>query len=200
MTTRNHHSSGHTLAELLVVVAIFGTLAGVGLPALTRSFNRAGLRSATARVHTLLKLTREEAVTLNASRGIRFTKKGTRWVWAIYADGDRDGILNADILAGVDPLVYGPQDVGEFRGLADIGIPADGVRHPDDGTWLTATASPVRFNASSICSFSADGSSTPGSVYVCAPDGQAAIVRSSGDGGRIRVLFYDRGSQRWIQQ
>ncbi len=191
-------SSGHTLTELVVVVAAFGIIAGTGIPALTNTMSRAALRSATAQVRDLLRLTQEEAMTLNRNRGIRFTQEGERWVWAVYDDGDGDGVRNADIAAGVDPLVAGPEDVGLFRGMAGIGIPEDGVPHPDDGTLLTADTSPIRFGTTSLCSFATDGSSTPGSVYLSSASGEAAIVRSSGDGGRIRVMFYDRGAGTWI--
>ncbi|HEV7240823.1 MAG TPA: GspH/FimT family pseudopilin [Thermoanaerobaculia bacterium] len=197
MTSR-HRESGQSLIELVVVVAIVGTLAGTAIPALNKAMSRAALRSAAGRVQLLLRLTQEEAMALNCKRGIRFAHVDNRWTWAVYADGDNDGVLNADIASGVDPIVAGPEDVGLFRGMASIGIPPEGVLHPDDGTWMTAEMSPVRFNASSICSFAPDGSSTPGSVYLSSTGGEAALVRSSGDGGRIRVMFYDRWAKKWV--
>lgn len=192
--------SGYSLTELMVVMAILGFLAVTGITALMNAMCRGSLRAAAARVQGLLRETREDAIALQRNRGIRFTRDGRRWFWAVYDDGDGDGVRNADIDTGIDLLAYGPEDLGTFSGMATIGIPEEGVSHPDDGTKLPAVAAPVRFNSSSICSFAADGSSTPGSVYLCDVNGGAAIVRSSGDGGRIRVMFYDRGGDRWYLQ
>jgi prepilin-type N-terminal cleavage/methylation domain-containing protein len=193
-------TSGQTLLELLVVMTIFGVLSMIAIPAITTMHCRTSLRVSAARVKQLLMRTKEEAVSLERTRGIRFQRSGRRWFWSIYDDGDDDGVRNADIASGVDVLIHGPEDLGVPHGSATIGIPPEGVRHPDDGKLLIAETAPIRFGDSSICSFARDGSSTPGSVYLCDAGGGAAIVRSSGDGGRIRVLFYDRRKGKWLER
>jgi prepilin-type N-terminal cleavage/methylation domain-containing protein len=188
---------GQSLAELLCVVAILGILAAFALPAWSRALERALLCDATARIEELLAVTREEAIALDHQRGVKFRRSGDRWTFAVYDDGDGDGIRNDDIDSGVDPLVHGPEPLLFCPSAIAAGIPPGGLPDPDGGTRLTESNAPVQFNNSTICSFSRDGSATPGTVYLHARGGDAACIRSSGEGGALRVFFCRHGAASW---
>jgi type II secretory pathway pseudopilin PulG len=188
---------GHSLAELVVSLGIFGIVAGIALPAIGNLTRRAALKASIARVFILMQQTREEAIALAANRAIKFYQDADGgWSYEIYDDGDGDGVLMADMASGVDPLVAGPEVLLSPRGMATIGIGPDGVPDPDGGPPITAGASPVQFSRS-ICSFAADGSSTPGSIYIRTIGGDSAVIRSSGDGGRLTILLLAKGDGTW---
>ncbi len=192
------HQRGYSLAELLVSAAILGVLAGFGLPAIGNLTRRVALRTAIARVYSLLENTQEQAFALEANRAVKFIRNPDgSWSYAVYDDGDKDGVLNADILSGVDPLVDGPWELLPAHGLATIGIPREGLPDPDGGPPILPEQAPVQFNRSTLCSFATDGSSTPGSIYIRTIGGDSAVIRSSGDGGRLTILVLAKGSSKW---
>jgi prepilin-type N-terminal cleavage/methylation domain-containing protein len=188
---------GQSLMELVVSMAIFGIIAGIGLPAIGNLTRRAALRAAIARIYDLMRLTREQAISLEANRAIKFYDDSDGgWWYEIYDDGDGDGVLTADIASGIDPLVEGPEVLLSPRAMATIGIARGGVPDPDGGSPIAPDASPVTFSRS-ICSFSMDGSSTPGSIYIRTIGGESAVIRASGDGGRLTILLLAKGGSTW---
>jgi hypothetical protein len=132
------------------------------------------------------------------NRGLRFWQTPSGWFYAVYEDTDGDGVLNADILSGVDVMVERPVPLVGQLSLATIGVPEPPVGDPDPGEPFSFGTAAVNFNQSSICSFSSTGDATPGSIYlVNGTAGEAAMVRSSGKGGKIRSSFYGLGSNEW---
>jgi prepilin-type N-terminal cleavage/methylation domain-containing protein len=189
---------GYTLIEMLVTVAVIGLFTTISLASLTNILWRAALRGAAVRIVGLMAMTREDAVALRRARAIKFLReRDGGWSYAIYADGDDDGVLNEDIAKGIDKLVQGPDQIVSPRALATIGIPPRGLPDPDGGARISPDASPVQFNRSMLCSFSADGSGTPGSIYLRTVAGDAAVVRCSGDGGRVSILLLNRLMRMW---
>jgi hypothetical protein len=74
------------------------------------------------------------------------------------------------------------------------------VPDPDgSGRALTGVGDPIRFNRSDICSFSATGESTPGSIYLWDGGDRMAVVRVYGRTGKIRTLYYRRGDREWTK-
>lgn len=188
---------GVTLVDMLVTVSIIGLLTTISLASLSDILWRAALRGAVVRICGLLSMTQEDAVAMKRCRAIKFLRDADGgWSYAIYTDGDNDGVLNDDIAKGIDPLVQGPDLLVAPRAMATIGIPAKGLPDPDGGR-IRADASPVQFNRSFLCSFSPDGSGTPGSIYLRTVAGDAAVVRCSGEGGRVSVLLLGRFLRRW---
>jgi prepilin-type N-terminal cleavage/methylation domain-containing protein len=189
---------GYTLAEMLVTVAIIGLFTTISLASLTDILWRAALRGAVVRIRGVMSMTQEDAVALKRNRAIKFLRDADGgWSYAVYTDGDNDGVLNEDIAKGIDRLVQGPDLLVAPRALATIGIPARGLPDPDGGARIPASASPVQFGRSLLCSFSPDGSSTPGSIYLRTVAGDAAVVRCSGEGGRVSVLLLNRLLRIW---
>lgn len=188
-------SDGFTLAEVLTVIAIVGLFVSISFPAFAQYRRNQGLRAAAKEIRTIFHLARSRAIARGANCGVKFSLSGTRWVYAIYDDGDGDGVRNDDIRSGRDDVFAAAREVLREEHFADIGITGS-VKDPDGRGILSSASSPIRFNASTLCSFSPDGSSTPGSIFLTDGNGGVSVVRVYGTTAKIRVLRYhpDRGT------
>jgi len=187
---------GFTTPELLAVVAIFGIMAATSTAALMNRLMHAGLKSVSCHVRNLLITTRANAIALGANRAVKFTQRDGVWYYAIYDDSNRNGVLNEEINSGIDPIVEGPYALFSVNSIGRVGFPAKGVDDPDTGNPIDPGESAVNFNRSTLCSFSAVGSGTPGSIYLT-NGSEAMMIRSSGDSGHIRTMTYDSLRRRW---
>jgi type II secretory pathway pseudopilin PulG len=183
------NTRGHTLAELLVVVAVIMTMAAVAMPLFRPMFADAHLMAAGTAFRSEFRLAASEAVRRNAYTAIRFERRGDSVWYARYRDGNDNGVLTADIESGRDPLVAGPfpLTVGSTVRVGFLpGVPAI---PPDTGT---LSGDPIRFGRSDILSFSPLGTATPGTFYLVG-DGAQAAVRVTGGSARVRLMIW-RGS------
>lgn len=187
---------GYSLVELLTAVAILAVLVLVSVPAFASMRRRSAVRLASYELRTIFHLTRSRAIARNAHAGLRFTKLGSTWHFAVYDDGDRDGVRSDDIARGTDRIVAPPRVVLRESTLATIGLLPQTVTDPD-GDRLLPTASPVVFNRSQLCSFSPLGEATPGTIYITDRFGELYAVRVYGATAKMRVLRYDVLRRRW---
>lgn len=189
--------TGWTLLELLVVVAIAGTMILVTVPSLA-TINRArAVRAASSELRGILNEARFRAVSESRHIGLRFVETPDGWAFETYHDGDGDGLRNADIKKGVDKKLSGPRQLLMNSSTISIGMPLFPLRHPDSGKLMPPEGSPVRFGNSRICSFSPFGSSSSGSIYLTDGTVTAAAVRVYGATAKVRSIRYDRRSQTW---
>jgi prepilin-type N-terminal cleavage/methylation domain-containing protein len=188
-------SSGYSLIELLTVVAIIGLIALCAVPAFANYRRRMSVMAAADQLRGIFRLARSRAIALNRNVGVKFIA-GREWTYAIYEDGNGNGVLNDDIARGIDRRIFGPAVVMPSFHIATIGLLTVTVKDPD-GDALKPDASPVQFGRSTICSFSPVGSGTPGTVYLIDGGGQLWAARCTGAGGRVRVLRYDGGRKKW---
>jgi hypothetical protein len=131
--------------------------------------------------------------------GVRFTREAGRYRYALYRDGDGDGVLTRDIESGVDPQVVPPHPLQHLGGRVGFGIPPElAPRDPGDPSRrLQRLDDPIRLNRSDLASFTPLGGSTPGSFYLSDGNQQLFAVRLFGRTGKIEVLHYDAASGRW---
>jgi hypothetical protein len=171
-------------------------MAAPGAAALKESVS---IRNAVHETTVAFFLARSYAISRNRNVGLKFRKNGDRHEWALYADGNGNGVRTAEIASGVDRYVgvtY-PWTRNDVR-------PAimTGVRVPDPsspGRYLDRIEDPIRFNVSDICSFTPMGDSTPGSVYLWDSHDRMAVVRVFGGTAKIRTLYYRRGARGWTR-
>jgi type II secretory pathway pseudopilin PulG len=179
---------GQSLSELVIVLAMMGTIFGVGIPAVQSIQRSVALSSATSELRGTIMYVRTLAIARDRNIAIRFRAEETAWTWTVYEDGDGDGVRNDDINKGKDRQILPPSRF-LFR-PAGIGLPRGTVPDPmADGKPL-GLRSPVRFNASMLCSFTRKGEVTNGSV-VLSDGSNATIVRVHGTSGRIQVLRWN---------
>lgn len=188
---------GFTLIELLIVVAIVGLMIAITLPSFGRMRRQAALKAAAAELRTQFHQTRSRAITHNVNVGMKFLLLGGQWHFAVYEDGDGDGVRNDDIKSGKDRLIARPRVVlPTSSSLVAIGLLDITIKDPD-GDPLPPTKSPVVFNTSAICSFSPLGQSTPGTIYLTDRGQDLYAVRVFGTSAKIRVLRYLRETGKW---
>ena len=158
---------------------------------------RSSLRSAVHETSVAFYRARAYAISRNRNVGLKFRKNGDRYEWALYADGNGNGVRTTEIASGVDrPLgIYFPWSRNDV--LPGI---MTGTRVPDPGSpghYLDRIDDPIRFNSSDICSFSPMGESTPGSVYLWDAHDGMAVLRVFGGTAKVRSLYYRRGERGW---
>lgn len=193
---KRHGERGLTLIEMLTVVSIVGLIALVAVPAWSNIRRNAAARVAAKELGAIFHLARSRAIARGSNAGLKFVRIEDEWKFALYDDGDGDGVRNDDINSGVDPMVDPHRPVFETSELATIGLPSYSIVDPD-GEKLPPTRSPVVFGNSTICSFAPTGQSSPGTIYITNRRDEAYAVRVFGNTARIRVLRYDHGSRRW---
>ncbi len=177
-------SHGYTLIELLFVGALAAILAGFTAPAVHAALTRSRTIAAARYLGSRMAMTRTYAVTRSANVAIRFNETGSDATFQMFADGNGNGVRNADITAGVDvPL---DQPVALSALFPDVTIAAaDG----DD---------PIRIGSTNLLSFTPLGTATPGSIFIRGGDGLQLALRVVGSTGRTRLLRYDATSKSWV--
>jgi hypothetical protein len=118
------------------------------------------------------------------------------WHLSTYADGNRNGVLSADIRSGVDKRVSGPRQLTTGAGDVRVAInPSTPAIPPDRG--MLDVADPIRFGQSNMLSFSPLGTATPGTFYLAGDFAQVAVRVNPGT-SRVRMMVCRRG--RWIER
>ncbi|HEX4952604.1 MAG TPA: GspH/FimT family pseudopilin [Thermoanaerobaculia bacterium] len=191
---------GFQLVEVVIVLAIIGLFFTAALPDLMRATARERVRSAAMEITAVMRLARSEAVKRSVRVAVKFERDvDGLYTYCLYADGDGDGVANADIDTGIDPAIRRPRRLEQFGGRVGFGFPPGSVP-PDPGDprrRLGSLDDPIRFNRSDLASFDPIGSGTPGSVYITDHRTELAAVRVLGGSGRVQVLSYDRDADRW---
>jgi len=187
---------GHTLVELLLVVAIlviFGTLSAPHIRAYSAE---AHLLGAGQVFRGEFRRARSMAVTRGVSTALRFETEPGGWLLSTYADGNGNGVRSSDIRIGIDRRVSGPRQLttgaGDVRVAINPGTPA---LPPDRGT--LDPSDPIRFGQSNMLSFSPLGTATPGTFFLAGAHAQAAVRVTPGT-ARVRLMVCRGG--RWIER
>jgi prepilin-type N-terminal cleavage/methylation domain-containing protein len=194
------NQKGFSLAELLAVLALLGSLLAIAAPPLLRISGDLRVRLAAEEMVGVLRLSRAYAVRHSANVAVKFrTEKNGTVTFTLYRDADGDGVLTKDIDKGVDPQVGPPRRLSNLGRGVGFGFPPGPP--PDDpgspGKPLTGLDDPIRFNSSDLASFDPMGTSTPGTLYLTDGQRRLAAVRVFNRTGKIRVLVYDPETRVW---
>lgn len=191
---------GYQMIELLIAMAISSLVLTLGIPPLLQLAAELRVELAAAEVASTFHVARAYAIRNDANVGLRFRIDADGTVtWALYADGDGDGILSADIATGDDPPVTREVRLAHLGRQIRFGFPpGNAPRDPGDPRRrLDRLDDPIRFNRSDIASFSPLGTSTPGSVYITDGMRHLSAVRVFGRTGKIGRLAYNVDQERW---
>lgn len=191
-------SSGSTLLEVVAVVALLGLLAVLSAPTLLSRLGNARLRLAAADLAGSLRAARSYAIRHNTHVAVKFFVGEERVRFALYRDGNGNGVRNRDLERGVDALVVPPHHLGHLGWHVRFGFPpGEAPRDPSDPRRrLDRLDDPVRFNRSDLASFGPLGGATPGSLYLT--DGRRlALVRVYNRTGKLELRLYDPSRERW---
>ena len=187
---------GYTLVELLIIIAIIGLVASVAIPSFMSLRRRAAVRSAAAEIRSVFHEVRSRAIARHCNAGVKFTKAGSEWQFAIYDDGDGDGVRTDDIVRRVDREVSRARFLWQQPQLVSVSLPPFPIVDPD-GDDIEPGAVPVQFNRSTLCSFSPIGQATPGTIYLTDSAGEVYAIRVYGPTAKIRVLRYVAATRKW---
>jgi len=157
------------LVAVISAVAIPISLAGVD-----RSRGWAGARYVAAR----LVRARALAVSRGAAVAVQFEGDDSQTDLSSFADGNRNGVSSRDIAAGLDPRLDGPVRLSSL---------------------FPGVVTDFEANAPRLFSFSPDGTSTTGTVYLASRDGTRFAVRVLGTTARVRVERYVAPSGLWLE-
>lgn len=188
---------GFALIDVLCACALIASVAGIAVPTLSAARERNMARLAARHLAMEMQLLRFEALKRNAAVAIRFDP-AVVGLMRVYLDGDRDGVLQRDVDAGIDPPVGAPRRLSdEFAGVA-LRI-VQSVPDPEGGSILAAGSDPVRIGSSNFVTFSPVSTMTSGTIYLAGRQGPQVCVRMLGATGRVRVMWFDAVARTWRQ-
>jgi hypothetical protein len=185
---------GHSLAEILVALTIFMVGSAAAVPALKAYIVDSKLVGAALIFKGTFRRARSIAVRSGAQTAIRFEERADGIYFALYSDGNYNGVLSREIRSGVDRLLEEAQRLD--GGVSGVRVEVDpGLPKIPPGRGKIASSDPIRFGRSNMVSFSPLGTATPGTFYLASEGGQAG-VRVTGTSARVRVMIWRGGGWR----
>jgi hypothetical protein len=188
-------ASGYSLAELAVTVGVVATVAAISVPAVGAGLDEARTAGAARYLAARLADTRMEAIQRSTEVAMRFASISRGYTYAVYADGNHNGVLARDVQDVVDLPIRGEERLSNhFRNVEFGTLP--GLPAIDAGGTAPGT-DPIRCGTSNSLSFSPLGTSSSGTVYLLGRSRSQYAVRVFGGSGKIRVYRFDWRSNRW---
>jgi type II secretory pathway pseudopilin PulG len=189
--------NGFTVVELVFATGLFTVLTAAAAPPLLAGLDDWRTHGAARYVAARLYQARMEAAVRSADTAIRFEQIGSGYRYFTVVDGNRNGIRGADVDSGVDRPIQPPEQLADkFTGVqfgALAGLPSV------DPYGTAPGSDPIRLGTNDTVSFTALGSSSPGSLYIRGRGSVQYVVRIFAETGKIRVLKFHASSRQWIQ-
>lgn len=193
--TRFGRASGYTVVELVFVVGAIATLGSVLVPQVLTGLDDFRTAGAARHIAARLQRARMDAVVRSADVGLQVTQTTAGYSYAVYVDGNRNGVRTTEIQHGTDRRLMPPERLfDQFAGVdfgAIPGLPAVDVGGTPPGT------DPVRLGSGNLATFAASGTSSSGSLYIRGRRNTQYVVRIYGQTGKTRVLRFDARSRLW---
>ncbi|HPC84406.1 MAG TPA: prepilin-type N-terminal cleavage/methylation domain-containing protein [Thermoanaerobaculaceae bacterium] len=189
-------TDGFTVMELLAVLAILGILLAITAPDLFVVRRQVDMPRLARQIAKDAQLCRQEALVSLRNIGLVFYENQGRWAYRMVEDGNYNGILRKDFLAGRDRAI-GPAVWVEFLSAGTrVGVPPSWEAPDPAGTGVLSDDG-YRLGNSNIMSFSKFGHATPCSIYFNDGRERMLAIRINGQTGRIRALEWRRGWRAW---
>ncbi len=171
------------------------TLSAIAIPQTLAALDDIRTAAAAQYVAARFQRARMEAVVRSTAVAGVFTADAVGYTYAVYVDGNGNGVLARDISRGVDRRIAPPERLSnQFAGVEFGALP--GLPAIDAGSTPPGT-DPVRLGSGNSASFAASGTCTSGTVYLKGRGGAQYAVRIYGDTGKTRRLKFDRTSSQW---
>jgi type II secretory pathway pseudopilin PulG len=192
---RSASSRGFTLIDLVLAVALLAIVSTTALPLMQGSVGRWRASSAASYMSSRIARTRFEAVRRSKAVAIQFLAEPSGVTFRTFVDGNHNGVLTADIVGGIDLPISTPERLDHHFAGVLFGI-HQGVVGIDPNQPFNA-ADPIQIGSSTLLSFSTDGSSTGGTLFIRGEQKHQFAVRVLGTTGRTRVLEFEFATQTW---
>jgi prepilin-type N-terminal cleavage/methylation domain-containing protein len=191
-------SRGYSLLELMMVVGLGATLSAAAVPEYLTALDEVRASGAARHVSARLQRARMEALRRSAMVGLQFTQTaGGGYSYALYVDGNRNGVLSLDIQRGADRSIAAVERLPDQFAGVEFGV-VPGLP-PIDAGGAAPGADPIHLGAGSIASFSAVGTATSGTVYIRGRRNAQYAVRILGETGKTRMLKFEPKTRKWRQ-
>jgi Type II transport protein GspH len=178
-----------------MAVTIMVVVAGAAIPIAHGGIDRSRAAGAARYVAGRMALARFEAVRRSACVAIRFLRQPDGYRMQAYVDGNRNGVLAADIMRGIDVSITAVERLDNHFPGVEFGIQPN-VTGIDPGPF--DADDPVQIGSSAFLSFSPTGSSTSGTLFIRNHHGHQFAVRILGATGRTRVLEFNAAHATWL--
>jgi hypothetical protein len=181
--------------ELVFALGMVVTISAVAVPQSLAGIDDFRAMGATRYISARLQRARMEAVMRSAEVAMQFSETPEGYTYAVFLDGNRNGVRVKDIESGIDRRIGAQERLfDQFTGVdfgAIPGLPAIDAGGTPPGT------DPIRLGASGFASFSSRGTASTGTVYIRSRRKAQYAVRIFGDTGKTRMLKFDRDTGRW---
>jgi hypothetical protein len=172
------------------------TLSAIAVPQLLATIDTYRAIGATRYISTRLYRARSEAVMRSADVAVKFVHSDAGYAFAVYIDGNRNGVRATDIEHGIDRQVGATERLGDSFAGVDFGA-LPGLPPVDEGT-IAPGADPIRLGPSNAVTFTALGTATPGSLYIRSGRGAQYVIRIFGQTGKTRMLRFNVRTGKWM--
>jgi prepilin-type N-terminal cleavage/methylation domain-containing protein len=189
-------SRGYSLVEVACVIAIAGAAASVGVPQVLTTLDELRTSGAARHLAARLQRARMDAVLRSADVGLQVTQIAAGYSYAVYVDGNRNGVRTSEIQQGTDRRLVAPERLSDHFPGVDFGAIAG--LPPVDSGGTPPGSDPVRLGSGNLATFAPSGTSSSGTLYVRGRRDTQYAVRIYGQTGKVRVLKFDLRSRQWI--
>jgi type II secretory pathway pseudopilin PulG len=184
-----------TLLEVIFVSGVVVTLTGIAVPQALTTLDDIRAAGAARYLAGRLQRARMEAVMRSAEVAVRFIPDAAGYSYAMYVDGNRNGVRSADISKNVDrELLPAERLTDHFPGVSFGTLP--NLPAVDSGGTPPGT-DPIRLGSSSMASFSGNGTSSTGTLYVRGRGTSQYAIRLFGETGKTRILKFESRTRKW---
>lgn len=189
---------GFTLLECLVVVGLVSMVGSVAVPALLEGRDAVRAEAAARHIASRLRLARLEAARrgVQVALQVRSIPGPPGYRYAVFADGDADGVRSADIAAGIDHRLGTDESLPETFAGVQFGL-AGGVTSVDPAEPLVG-GDPIRIGRWGLLSFGPEGGASGGTLYVLGRANRQLAIRVLASTGRIRLMAYHPERSAWV--
>lgn len=195
---RSGGQQGYSLTELLFVLGVMTTVAGVASANVLAGLDEIRTAAAVRYLAARLQQTRMMAINHGGNTALRFTRDGESYRYRLFEDRNGDGVRNLDILNGTDVPIGGEESIRQQFSGVDFGVlpvlPAVDSSSGPPGT------DPIKLGSSDMASFAPLGTSSSGSLYLLGPRQIQYVIRLDGDTGKIRILKFNPRTSVWDPQ
>ena len=189
-----YSQKGYCLLELLFVGWLGLVLTVAVVPNILASMDERRAAGAVRYLTTRCASARLEAVRTSRDVAVRFAQAGREYSYAVYADGNGDGVRTRDIQRGVDVQLTPIERLStDFPGVG-LAVPS-GLPPVDSGSPIDGD--PLKLGSGNLLSYSPQGTSTSGSIYVRGRSGAQYVIKALGETGRLRTLKFNSRWKRW---
>jgi hypothetical protein len=162
-------------------------MCAVAIPQTLSTIERSRGVAAARYLAARMALARAQAVSRSTTIALRFVEGPPGTTVTVIQDGNRNGVRARDIDLQIDRPLEAPITLSDLFPGVEIGM-----------TPLMPGSDPVQVGGTNILSFTPNGTSSSGSVYLRGRDGTQWVVRVLGATARARVLRYVASSGEWV--